>query len=462
MAKIRRKVFISTDEPKIQAVGVNNNVKVLVNRDIVNNGYIILCTRGALSTDGLGEGMTVSFPRRGMSISKGSGTLRFTAAIHVKTALQTRGVSDGDTDLKRLYGFKLDIYSSTVASLVLTDSSQLTSDSQHLVLANSRETITVQHSKCLSVPVPIIIIHLLSTRLSLKEVTYAPGHPQSIVYTRRVTDLTQKLEQSGPKWKFHSFYDQGKMQTEPDQHWSSTLSLLVTICADRSTLPLLPKGRGSEPTFAWRESGKPFRKNHPQFTRPEIRTSISPSSTVELNTTSALANYATEAETMHHIMVLALQPHRPTTKRMPDKADEVVTTGSPPTRDFNPELLVTVNTVQHESDASDHAHNYAGRYYLYLFWNRTAGPSLTCGPRGDIPGSEAVVVVVNVVVELTCGCVGPVMLGVLRYWSNRTTKKSLDAELLSEVKEGFGNQINLCRDRGLNPGHQYRSMTPYP
>nr|CAD7265459.1 unnamed protein product [Timema shepardi] len=40
-------------------------------------------------------------------------------------------------------------------------------------------------------------------------------------------------------------------------------------------------------------------KNHPQFTRPrfesEIRTSISPPSAVELNTTSALANYATEA-----------------------------------------------------------------------------------------------------------------------------------------------------------------------
>nr|CAD7571944.1 unnamed protein product [Timema californicum] len=51
----------------------------------------------------------------------------------------------------------------------------------------------------------------------------------------------------------------------------------------------------NEPTFAWRDSGKPFRKNHPQFTRPVIRTSISPSSAVGLNTTSALANYATEA-----------------------------------------------------------------------------------------------------------------------------------------------------------------------
>nr|CAD7256315.1 unnamed protein product [Timema shepardi] len=48
---------------------------------------------------------------------------------------------------------------------------------------------------------------------------------------------------------------------------------------------------GSEPAFAWRESGKPFRENHPT----EIRTLISPSSAVELNTTSALGNYTTEA-----------------------------------------------------------------------------------------------------------------------------------------------------------------------
>nr|CAD7588778.1 unnamed protein product [Timema genevievae] len=51
---------------------------------------------------------------------------------------------------------------------------------------------------------------------------------------------------------------------------------------------------GSEPAFAWRESGKPFRKKPPPVHPTEIRTSISPSSAVGLNTTSALANYATE------------------------------------------------------------------------------------------------------------------------------------------------------------------------
>nr|CAD7432311.1 unnamed protein product [Timema monikensis] len=46
------------------------------------------------------------------------------------------------------------------------------------------------------------------------------------------------------------------------------------------------------------------RVQHKRFTRPEIRTSISPSSAVELNTTSALANYATEAGSILKIRVV--------------------------------------------------------------------------------------------------------------------------------------------------------------
>nr|CAD7453178.1 unnamed protein product [Timema tahoe] len=52
--------------------------------------------------------------------------------------------------------------------------------------------------------------------------------------------------------------------------------------------------RRSEPAFAWRESGKPFRKTTPSSPNRDSN-SISPSSAVKLNTTSALANYATEA-----------------------------------------------------------------------------------------------------------------------------------------------------------------------
>nr|CAD7586786.1 unnamed protein product [Timema genevievae] len=60
--------------------------------------------------------------------------------------------------------------------------------------------------------------------------------------------------------------------------------------------PLKHKQGDDEPAFAWRESGKPFRNKPPPVHPTEIRTSISSSSAVELNTTSALANYATEAD----------------------------------------------------------------------------------------------------------------------------------------------------------------------
>nr|CAD7576253.1 unnamed protein product [Timema californicum] len=67
-----------------------------------------------------------------------------------------------------------------------------------------------------------------------------------------------------------------------------------TNFAGRSSINLLDDKIGSEPAFALRENGKPFWKNHPQFTRPRFEPR-SPRPQVELNTTSALANYATEA-----------------------------------------------------------------------------------------------------------------------------------------------------------------------
>nr|CAD7438994.1 unnamed protein product [Timema bartmani] len=55
--------------------------------------------------------------------------------------------------------------------------------------------------------------------------------------------------------------------------------------------------RGSEPAFAWRErEWKTIWEKPPPVHPTEIRTSISLSSAVELNTTSTLANYATEAD----------------------------------------------------------------------------------------------------------------------------------------------------------------------
>nr|CAD7397100.1 unnamed protein product [Timema poppensis] len=58
--------------------------------------------------------------------------------------------------------------------------------------------------------------------------------------------------------------------------------------------------RGSEPAFAWRHSGKLSRKNHPPVHPTEIRTSISPSSAVELNTTIAYHLYLLSIPTLLH------------------------------------------------------------------------------------------------------------------------------------------------------------------
>nr|CAD7417007.1 unnamed protein product [Timema poppensis] len=51
----------------------------------------------------------------------------------------------------------------------------------------------------------------------------------------------------------------------------------------------------SEPAFAWKKSGKPFRKNHPQFTRPRFEPRSPRPQRSSFNTTTALANYVTEA-----------------------------------------------------------------------------------------------------------------------------------------------------------------------
>nr|CAD7431412.1 unnamed protein product [Timema monikensis] len=87
---------------------------------------------------------------------------------------------------------------------------------------------------------------------------------------------------------------------------------------------------GSEPAFAWRESGKPFRNPpppHPPVHPTEIRTSISPSSAVELNMTSALANYATEAgcEILHDENKVLRKIFGPKKHRRKPLASEVLT-----------------------------------------------------------------------------------------------------------------------------------------
>nr|CAD7398890.1 unnamed protein product [Timema poppensis] len=62
-----------------------------------------------------------------------------------------------------------------------------------------------------------------------------------------------------------------------------------------STLANYATEAGSEPAFAWMEGGKPFRKNHPQFARPRFEPRSPRPQQSSFNTTSALANYATKA-----------------------------------------------------------------------------------------------------------------------------------------------------------------------
>nr|CAD7567921.1 unnamed protein product [Timema californicum] len=80
--------------------------------------------------------------------------------------------------------------------------------------------------------------------------------------------------------------DQGRSRPVRMHGWTARTSL---------PRPLLFV-QGSEPAFAWRESGKPFRKNHPRFTRPRFEPRSPRPQQSSFNTTSALANYATEAD----------------------------------------------------------------------------------------------------------------------------------------------------------------------
>ncbi|CAG2053348.1 unnamed protein product [Timema podura] len=88
------------------------------------------------------------------------------------------------------------------------------------------------------------------------------------------------------RWNYNSalFSMRRKLQNHIVKKEHKTVGVRVA----RAAYSAVNKGGGSDPAFAWRESGKPFSKNHPLVHLTEIRTSISLSSAVELNTTSVL------------------------------------------------------------------------------------------------------------------------------------------------------------------------------
>nr|CAD7572290.1 unnamed protein product [Timema californicum] len=135
------------------------------------------------------------------------------------------------------------------------------------------------------------------------------------------------------------------------------------------------------------------------------------------------------------------------------------TTPSSPNRDSNLDLPVLSSRAQHDKRVSQLRHQ-GGRCNL---------PVKVCyrvDPRanGEVCGWLLAIL----------RCEGRTLFGPSRVSATmdraapsriRTTVEACHSPhsqvVLSEVKEGFGNQINLCRDLGLNPGRQHRSLTPY-
>nr|CAD7263756.1 unnamed protein product [Timema shepardi] len=173
-------------------------------------------------------------------------------------------------------------YSSPVASLVLTDSSQLTSDSQHLgvtgplktgeiwvrIPVGSNEVLNGHIAICLAtsrytaaLPEPGRDIEICPIRTSI-----SPSSAVELNTTSALANYATEAEAS-----FHTY---------PSSMTVETNSKIMTE----------HRNYGNGSSINGLEIG-----NSNQFTRTEIRTSIYPSSAVELNTTSALANYATEA-----------------------------------------------------------------------------------------------------------------------------------------------------------------------
>nr|CAD7429299.1 unnamed protein product [Timema monikensis] len=320
-------------------------------------------------------------------------------------------------------------------------------------------------------------------------------------------------------------------------HNSVTISCWV--CDNRSdgkpqhTSPIV----GGEPAFAWRESGKHVGEATPVHPT-EIRTSISSSSAVELNTTSALANYTTEAGVILTLLQVDLRgiyrciqailqlpknspghgfyldrilaTYRLSNSRILDNTALIFRTvisvlisfrstwmtflllsllRAPSSRQSTPRfsrlirilverveecifktcLTVTLDWTKSRDIGRAHTNLYPDKVH-------TAQPSL-----GRLLCTSLLSNYLKDDKKHLAQCDNP------SPWQGETRGPEIDPERVCRarngcqattvtsqahplrtrprrrvVKEGFGNQINLCRERGLNPGPQHRSLTPYP
>nr|CAD7454706.1 unnamed protein product [Timema tahoe] len=87
------------------------------------------------------------------------------------------------------------------------------------------------------------------------------SHPDLLLSCRRLQDVDVRLvaEKMGASWHLLGL----RLNFSPE-----TLDAIQTSSNISGTDVTSKVGyRESETTFAWRESGKPFRENHPQFTR---------------------------------------------------------------------------------------------------------------------------------------------------------------------------------------------------
>nr|CAD7567584.1 unnamed protein product [Timema californicum] len=106
--------------------------------------------------------------------------------------------------------------------------------------------------------------------------------------------------------------------------------------------------RGNETAFSWRESGKPFMKNHPSSQNLDSNLNLPVLGSLAQHETSTLANYATEWSRIGKIELEEVDPHL-----RGGRVENYLgnTTPSSPDRDSNLDLSVLSSRAQHDKRA---------------------------------------------------------------------------------------------------------------